>query len=162
MTVLTPSARAVIESDHPAHLVTLNPDGSPHVTLAWVGLDGDEIVIASLRHFRKLRNIELDPRVSVSMLGLGLHPIGLREYLVVYGTARMRGGRRRRAAAPAGAGVHRPGHDVPARRGSAARVDHADHSGPVGRSGTVDARRVVVAGGEQWWTPVHARGMSRA
>jgi len=89
MTVLTPSARAVIESDHPAHLVTLNPDGSPHVTLAWVGLDGDEIVIASLRHFRKLRNIERDPRVSVSMLGLGLHPIGLREYLVVYGTARV-------------------------------------------------------------------------
>jgi PPOX class probable F420-dependent enzyme len=92
MTVLTPSARAVIESDHPAHLVTLNPDGSPHVTLAWVGLEGDEIVIASLRHFRKLRNIALDPRVSVSMLGLGLHPIGLREYLVVYGTARIEEG----------------------------------------------------------------------
>jgi PPOX class probable F420-dependent enzyme len=92
MTVLTPSARAVIESDHPAHLFTLNPDGSPHVTLAWVGLEADEIVIASLRWFRKLRNIERDPRVSVSMLGLGLHPIGLREYLVVYGTARIEEG----------------------------------------------------------------------
>jgi PPOX class probable F420-dependent enzyme len=92
MTVLTPSARAVIESDHPAHVVTLNPNGSPHVTLAWLGLDGDEIVIASLRWFRKLRNIERDPRVSVSMLGLGLHPIGLREYLVVYGTARIEEG----------------------------------------------------------------------
>lgn len=85
--VLTPSARAVIESDHPAHLVTLNPDGTPQVTLAWTGLDGDEIVIASLRHFRKLRNIERDPRVSLSIEGLGLHPIGLREYLVVYGNA---------------------------------------------------------------------------
>jgi PPOX class probable F420-dependent enzyme len=92
MAVLTPSARAVIESDHLAHLVTLNPDGSPHVTIAWVALDGDEIVIASLRHFRKLRNIERDPRVAVSIEGLGLFPIGLREYLVVYGTARIEEG----------------------------------------------------------------------
>jgi PPOX class probable F420-dependent enzyme len=89
MSVLTPSARAVIESAHPAHLVTLNADGTPQVTLAWTGLDGDEIVIASLRHFRKLRNMERDPRVSLSFEGLGLHPIGLREYLVVYGTARV-------------------------------------------------------------------------
>lgn len=89
MSVLTPAARAVIESDHQAHLVTLNADGSPHVTLAWVGLEGEEIVIASLRYFRKLRNIERDPRVSVSMMGLNLLPIGLREYLVVYGTARI-------------------------------------------------------------------------
>ena len=57
-----------------------------------MGLEGEEIVIASLRWFRKLRNIERDPRVSVSMLGLGLHPIGLREYLVVYGTARIEEG----------------------------------------------------------------------
>jgi PPOX class probable F420-dependent enzyme len=89
MSVLTPSARAVIESDRPAHLVTLNPDGTPQVTLAWTGLEDDEIVIASLRRFRKLRNIERDPRVSLSYEGLGLHPIGLREYLVVYGTARV-------------------------------------------------------------------------
>src|SRR5436309_14579639 len=92
MTVLTPSAREVIESDHLAHLVTINNDGSPHVTIAWVGLEGEEIVIASLRRFRKLRNIERDPRVSISIEGLGLHPIGLREYLVVYGRARIEPG----------------------------------------------------------------------
>jgi PPOX class probable F420-dependent enzyme len=69
--------------------VTLNPDGTPQVTMAWTGLDRDEIVIASLRYFRKLRNMERDPRVSLSFEGLGLHPIGLREYLVVYGTARV-------------------------------------------------------------------------
>jgi PPOX class probable F420-dependent enzyme len=92
MTGLTPSARAVLECDHLAHLVTQGQDGSPHVTLAWTGLDGDEIVIGSLGHFRKLRNIENDPRVSVSIEDLGLHPIGLREYLVVYGTARIEAG----------------------------------------------------------------------
>src|SRR5947209_11737671 len=89
MSILTPSAREVIESDHLAHLVTLNADGSPQATMAWTGLDGDEIVIASLRRFRKLRNIERDPRVCVSFEGLGVLPIGLREYLVVYGTARI-------------------------------------------------------------------------
>lgn len=92
MSVLTPSARAVIESDHLAHLVTLDPDGHPHVTIAWLGLDGDEIVIGSLRWFRKLRNIQRDPRVCVSKEGLALHPTGLREYLVVYGTARIEEG----------------------------------------------------------------------
>jgi PPOX class probable F420-dependent enzyme len=92
MSVLTPSARAVFGSDHLAHRVTLNPDGSPHVTLAWVGLDDDEIVLGSLRWFRKLRNIERDPRVSLSIEGLGLHPIGLREYLVISGKARIEEG----------------------------------------------------------------------
>jgi PPOX class probable F420-dependent enzyme len=92
MLALPPSARVVIESDHLAHLVTLNPDGSPHVTLAWVGLEGEELVLGSLRWFRKLRNIERDPRVSLSVEGLGLHPIGLREYLVVYGHARIEEG----------------------------------------------------------------------
>ncbi len=40
--------RSLIESGTPAHLVTLNRDGSPQVTLVWIGLDGDEIVAAHL------------------------------------------------------------------------------------------------------------------
>ena len=42
MTSLPDSAKAVLESPALAHLVTLNPDGSPQVTIVWVGLDGDE------------------------------------------------------------------------------------------------------------------------
>jgi hypothetical protein len=30
-----------------AHLVTLNKDGGPQVSIVWVGLDGDEIVCPS-------------------------------------------------------------------------------------------------------------------
>ena len=41
---LPESARSLIESGAHAHLVTLNPDGSPQVTLVWAGLDGDDIV----------------------------------------------------------------------------------------------------------------------
>ena len=49
MGALPHSARGVLESDALAHLVTLNRDGSPQVSVIWVGLDGDDIVSAHLR-----------------------------------------------------------------------------------------------------------------
>lgn len=83
------AARAVIESDALAHLVTIAPDGSPQVSLVWVGLEDDDIVFASLGPRRKLENIERDPRVSLSIEGTGANQLGLREYLVVHGRARI-------------------------------------------------------------------------
>ncbi len=79
--------RAVLESEALAHLVTLDGDGSPHVTLVWVGLEGDELVFATLFDQRKLRNVRRDPRVVLSIETGNTNDIGLREYLVVYGTA---------------------------------------------------------------------------
>jgi PPOX class probable F420-dependent enzyme len=89
MTSIPDSARAVLESPALAHLVTLNPDGSPQVTAVWVGLDGDEIVAAHLLEHRKVRNIRNDPRVALSIEATGHNAMGLTEYLVVYGTARI-------------------------------------------------------------------------
>ena len=89
MTSLPDSARAVLESAALAHLVTLNPDGSPQVTIVWVGLDGDEIVIGHLPDHRKLRNIRNDSRVALSIETPERNPMGLNEYLVIYGTARV-------------------------------------------------------------------------
>jgi PPOX class probable F420-dependent enzyme len=86
---LHPDARALLESDAVAHVVTLNPDGSPQVTMAWVGLEGDEIVFATLPDQRKLRNLRRDPRVAVSIETVRVNEWGLREYLVVHGTARV-------------------------------------------------------------------------
>jgi PPOX class probable F420-dependent enzyme len=86
------AARAVIESDALAHLVTVAPDGGPQVSLVWVGLEGDDIVFASLGPRRKLDNIVRDPRVALSMEGAGTNPMGLREYLVVHGRARIEEG----------------------------------------------------------------------
>jgi PPOX class probable F420-dependent enzyme len=83
------AARAVLESDALAHLVTIAADGSPQISIVWVGLDGDDIVFASLGPRRKLDNIVRDPRVSLSVEGTGTNPIGLREYLVVHGRARI-------------------------------------------------------------------------
>lgn len=89
MASLPESARAVLESAALAHLVTLNPDGSPQVTVIWVGLDGDEIVAAHLPDHRKLRNIRRDSRVALSLEASTISSAGLAEYLVIYGTARV-------------------------------------------------------------------------
>jgi PPOX class probable F420-dependent enzyme len=89
MTSLPDSARAVLDSAGLAHLVTLNPDGSPQVTVVWVGLDGDEIVAAHLPEHRKIRNIRNDSRVALSIETSNRNDIGLTEYLVIYGTARV-------------------------------------------------------------------------
>jgi len=86
------SARQVIESGALAHLVTLNADGSPQVSCVWIGLDGDEIVSAHLRTQQKLRNVERDARVSLSIEGTFVQPPGLKQYLVVHGRARIEEG----------------------------------------------------------------------
>ncbi len=89
MATLPESARAVLESAALAHLVTLNEDGSPQVSIVWVGLDGDEIVAGHLPEHKKVRNIRNDSRVALSVETGNRNPIGLTEYLVVYGTARI-------------------------------------------------------------------------
>lgn len=89
MASLPDSARAVLESPALAHLVTLNPDGSPQVSVVWVGLDGDEIVAGHLPEHRKLRNIRNDSRVALSLESGAHNATGLAEYLVIHGTARV-------------------------------------------------------------------------
>ena len=89
MTSLPDSARAVLESSALAHLVTLNPDGSPQVTVVWVGLDGAEIVAAHLPEHRKIRNMRNDSRVALSLETDTRNAMGLTQYLVIYGTARV-------------------------------------------------------------------------
>jgi len=89
---IPPEAREVLESDRLAHFVTLNPDGSPQVTCVWVGLEGDEIVSGHLATRQKVRNIERDPRVALSIESKRTNELGLQEYLVVHGRARIQEG----------------------------------------------------------------------
>src|ERR687892_1242803 len=92
MGVLPDSARAVLESDALAHLVTVNRDVSPQVSVIWVGLDGDDIVSGHLREQQKLRNVRRDPRVALTLETQVTGPLGLREYLVVHGRASIEDG----------------------------------------------------------------------
>src|SRR4029453_4543725 len=98
------SVRTLVASGPLAHLTTLNSDGSPQVTgvgaplegegspqvrVVWGASEGDELVSAHLHLHQKIRNIRRDPRVAVSLLGPSKNAIGLQEYLVVYGEARV-------------------------------------------------------------------------
>ena len=87
--MLPASARSVVTSDAVAHVITLDEDGTPHVTLAWAGLDGDDIVIATLSDQRKLKNLRRDPRIVLSFQTGRVNDFGLMEYLVAYGSARV-------------------------------------------------------------------------
>lgn len=86
---LSQAARQAIEAGNLAHLATVNADGSPQVSIVWVGLDGDELVTAHLQEQAKLRNVRRDPRVTLSLVTGGRNPIGLDYHLVVHGTARV-------------------------------------------------------------------------
>lgn len=79
----------LIESGRDAHLVTMNKDGSPHVTIVWIGVDDDEIVCAHLPHNQKVRNIERDSRVVISLESPTKSEYRLTEYAVIYGEARI-------------------------------------------------------------------------
>ena len=83
------AASRMITSGAYGHLVTINPDGRPHATLAWFDVDGDgdEVVFATLFNQRKLDNLRRDPRALVSFEADQVNEHGLRPYLVVEGVA---------------------------------------------------------------------------
>jgi PPOX class probable F420-dependent enzyme len=87
--MLSPTIRSLVAAGPLAHVVTLAADGSPHVSLAWVGVDGDELVIGTLFDQPKLRNLRRDPRIALSFVTGGQNPIGLDNYLVLQGHARV-------------------------------------------------------------------------
>jgi PPOX class probable F420-dependent enzyme len=82
--ILSDALRDLIATGPLAHLTTLNPDGSPQVSVVWVGIDGDELVVGHMAEQQKVKNVRRDPRMVISFLGPGMSG-GLREYAVVYG-----------------------------------------------------------------------------
>ncbi|MGH2605577.1 MAG: PPOX class F420-dependent oxidoreductase [Anaerolineales bacterium] len=130
------SVRELIESGAPAHLVTLNPDGSPQVTLVWIGLDGEDVVAGHLPENRKVKNIRRDPRVAISLQAGTKSTMGLTEYAVLYGEARIEEGGaadllQRLAYVYIGPGVKFPPMDnPPPGYTTRIRVDRIDGVGP--------------------------------
>jgi PPOX class probable F420-dependent enzyme len=51
----------------PCYLSTLMPDGSPQLTQTWVDTDGEHVLVNSVAGFQKIRNIERDPRVALTV-----------------------------------------------------------------------------------------------
>lgn len=118
MAVIDQTVRDFLATGPLGHVVTLNSDGSPHITLAWVGVDGDELVWSTFFDQHKLESLQRDSRISISFqanehTGEGLHP-----YLVVKGTARIAEGGAmpvmdRLAEAYIGPGAVFPNRDMP-------------------------------------------------
>ena len=67
MTTLTGGARRLLDEPNMAHLATILPDGSPHSVPLWIGVQGDRVAFLTGPGSRKARNIERDPRVSISV-----------------------------------------------------------------------------------------------
>jgi PPOX class probable F420-dependent enzyme len=86
---LSDAALDLLASDAVAIVTTLDEDGSPHVSSAWVGVQDGEVVLGTLDDQRKLRNLRRDPRVALTIQSEHINDWGLREYLVLNGTARI-------------------------------------------------------------------------
>ena len=65
---LNDEIRRLLDGRHYAVLATLNPDGGPQTSAMWVGRDGDDVLFSTVAGRRKHRNLERDPRASVSVL----------------------------------------------------------------------------------------------
>ena len=85
MAVLTnEQARLLLEPNF-ATVGTLNPDGSPQLTIVWVDWDGEHVLFNTAAGRTKPRNLERDPRVTVLVVD---HEDGYR-WVAVRGTAEL-------------------------------------------------------------------------
>lgn len=83
------SVESLLASGAIGHLVTIDQDGGPQVSCAWVGIEEGEFVIGTLFDQRKLRNMRREPRVALSFESSVTNEWGLKEYVVTRGTARV-------------------------------------------------------------------------
>lgn len=63
--VLTDEQRRFLEQSHFAVLGTVNASGSPHLTVMWYLLEGDDIMFNTVEGRAKTSNLDRDPRVSL-------------------------------------------------------------------------------------------------
>lgn len=67
MAALPESARALLADRAYGHLVTTNPSGTPQLSMLWVDVEGDEVLINTSEGRAKTRNMRRDPRVLLSV-----------------------------------------------------------------------------------------------
>jgi len=65
---LNDEIRRLLDGAHFAVLATLDPDGGPQTSAMWAGRDGEQVLFSTVAGRRKHRNLERDPRLSVTIL----------------------------------------------------------------------------------------------
>ncbi|MCV7134928.1 TIGR03618 family F420-dependent PPOX class oxidoreductase [Mycobacterium hodleri] len=88
---LDQAARDLIGEGANATIVTVNPSGTPNVSVVWVALnstpDGDEIVAGHLGEHIKVRNLRLNPLAVLTIMDPNSWAGYVRPYLKLTGTA---------------------------------------------------------------------------
>ena len=70
MESLTDDDRRLLKGKNFGHLVTLMPDGAPHVTPMWIDVSDDgHLLINTAEGRTKVRNMAADPRVAAQRPG---------------------------------------------------------------------------------------------
>ena len=65
---LSPEERKMFEDKNFSFIATINKDGSPQVTPTWVDTDGKFILVNVNTTRQKLKNVQTDPRVAISLV----------------------------------------------------------------------------------------------
>lgn len=80
---LNETVRALVDGKNYPVLSTLNADGSPQSSVMWIGRDGDDLLFCTVAGRQKERNLQRDPRVSITVFDLA-DPL---SYAEIRGTA---------------------------------------------------------------------------
>jgi PPOX class probable F420-dependent enzyme len=64
---LTEPLLELLRAPSTCYLATIMPDGSPQLTQTWVDTDGEHVIINTVQGFQKVRNIERDDRVALTV-----------------------------------------------------------------------------------------------
>lgn len=80
-------AEVLLGSNALAHVVTMNADGSPQVSVVWCGVQGDVVRFVTEEATAKVRNLQRDPRIVLSVEDEQRNLRGHQHHLVLRGTA---------------------------------------------------------------------------
>jgi PPOX class probable F420-dependent enzyme len=84
-------AEALLGSTALAHVITINRDGTPQVSVVWCGVRNDRVLFCTEGGSLKVRNLQRDPRVVLSIEDEARNLAGTQQHLVVYGRATVLG-----------------------------------------------------------------------
>lgn len=73
--------RDLLASTALAHIATIGPHGEPQVTPVWFGWDGEHVRFSQITTRQKLRNLQRDPRIALSIVD----PVNPLRYLEIRG-----------------------------------------------------------------------------
>lgn len=69
--MLTDDDRALLQGKNFASLATTMADGAPQVSIVWIDVDGDTILVNTAEGRTKTENMRRDPRIAICLFDSG-------------------------------------------------------------------------------------------